>query len=145
MNPLLGLVLATHVLLYRATNGLLGGRLAGMKALLLTTRGRRSGRERTIPLTYYEDDGTPVLIASFGGAARHPAWFLNLRASPVVMVQRGAERLRMHAEIADAGTRARLWPQITRAHPQYAGYQRRTSREIPLVLLRRQPPAGSGT
>jgi deazaflavin-dependent oxidoreductase (nitroreductase family) len=142
MNPIFRLMLEAHVFLYRATEGRIGGRMGAMKALLLTTRGRRSGSPRTIPLTYFEDEGTPVLVASYGGASRHPAWFLNLRANPEVEVQRGADRCRMRAEIADAPTRARLWPQITRFHPQYAGYQRRTRREIPLVLLGPWSPPG---
>ncbi len=141
MNPLFRLLVDAHVFLYRATEGRVGGRMGGMSALLLTTTGRRSGRARTIPLTYYEDEGNPVLVASYGGSPRHPAWFLNLRARPEVEVQRGADRRPMRAEIAEAGTRARLWPQITRAHPQYAGYQNRTRREIPLVVLR--PIGGS--
>jgi deazaflavin-dependent oxidoreductase (nitroreductase family) len=143
MNVLFRMLVEAHVFLYRATDGRIGGRLAGMNALLLCTRGRRSGRTRTIPLTYFEDDGTPVLIASAGGSARHPAWFLNLRAAPEVEVQRGGDRSPMLAEIADAPTRARLWSQVTRAHPQYAGYQTRTRREIPLVLLRDRPRPGA--
>ena len=106
-----------------------------MPVLLLTTRGRRSGRRRTVPLTYLRDGDDLVLIASYGGSPRHPAWFLNLAADPEVEVRIGRGRRRMKARRATPDERARLWPKVVETYDGYAAYQRRTTREIPLVFL----------
>jgi len=124
-----------HRLLYRASGGRLGGRIVGLPVLLLTTTGRRSGSRRTVPLAYLEDGGRLVLVASCGGSPRHPAWFLNLEASPDVEVRIGAGRKPMRARRATPEERARLWPQVVAAYHGYERYQQRTDREIPLVIL----------
>ncbi len=124
-----------HRGLFRASGGRLGGRLAGMPVLLLTTRGRRSGRPRTVPLTYFREGGSIVLVASYGGRPSHPAWFLNLEATPDVEVRIGRERRRLRARRAAPEERARLWPQVVAGYSGYAAYQDRTSREIPLAVL----------
>jgi deazaflavin-dependent oxidoreductase (nitroreductase family) len=129
-------VLAAHVGLYRASRGRLGGRVRGMPILLLTTRGRRSGRARTLPLCYFEDGGAYVVIASFGGAADHPAWYLNLRQDPAPVVEVRGARQQVRATVATAEERRRLWERLMTLAPFYGDYASRTSREIPLVLLR---------
>jgi deazaflavin-dependent oxidoreductase (nitroreductase family) len=130
---------ALHTALYRLTGGRIGGRLYGAPVLLLTTRGRKTGKTRTTPLLYLEDGDRLVVVASKGGAPRHPAWFLNLTADPEVTVERGRERLPMRAHEADEEERARYWPQVVAMYPGYAGYQEKTSRRIPLVVLEPRP------
>lgn len=129
---------AVHRVVLRLTRGRVGHEFGGMPVLELTTIGRRSGEPRAVMLTSPLRDGDAyVVVASRGGDDRHPAWFLNLRDQPQVQVAvRGGPRTPMRASVATAQERARLWPQIAERHQNYAGYQRRTTREIPLVLLR---------
>ena len=124
-----------HILLYRLTGGRIGGRMAGISVLLLTTTGRKSGKERTQPLFYLADGNTMVLVASNGGAAKHPLWWLNLQAHPQAKVQIGSRILTVTATIAESEERGRLWPHLVAMYPEYANYQKRTPREIPVVLL----------
>jgi deazaflavin-dependent oxidoreductase (nitroreductase family) len=130
-----------HRILLGASGGRLGWRFSGMPVIELTTTGRKSGQPRRTMLTSpYQEDSTIVVVASRGGDDTNPAWFLNLRDDPKVMVKLGPKPpASMIAEIADADERARIWPIIAGKHRNYAGYQRKTNREIPLVLLR---PAG---
>jgi deazaflavin-dependent oxidoreductase (nitroreductase family) len=131
-----------HRVLLGASGGRLGWRFSGMPVIELTTTGRKSGKQRTTYLTSpHQEDVTLIVVASRGGDDTNPAWFLNLRENPKVMVKLGPNPpVSMTAEIADADERARIWPIITGKHSNYAGYQRKTEREIPLVLLR---PTGS--
>ena len=117
--------------------GKLGGNLLGMPAFELATTGRRRGAGRTSMLTSpYQEGDTLVVVASRGGDDQHPAWYLNLVADPDVEVTfRGQEPKKMRARVADAEERARLWPIITADHDNYAAYQKKTDREIPVVLL----------
>lgn len=126
-----------HRLLLKATGGRVGYDAMGMPVLELTTIGRRSGKPRSVMLTApLEVDGHPVVVASRGGDDRHPAWFLNLRDRPDVEVSmKGGPRTPMRARVVGPEERDRLWPQITGRYRNYAGYQRRTEREIPLVVL----------
>ena len=124
-----------HAWLYVASLGLIGRRLDGLDILLLTTKGRRSGRPRTVPLPYFRLDGRTVLVASFGGHSEHPAWFTNLLEQPEVRVQLGSRRWTARARVPEAEERAALWSQLTRAFPRYATYQVRTTRLIPLVIV----------
>jgi deazaflavin-dependent oxidoreductase (nitroreductase family) len=126
-----------HRIVLGATGGRLGWSASGMPVIELTTTGRRSGQPRTTMLTSpYEEGSTLVVVASRGGDDHHPAWFLNLRDKPEVMVSVGGKAPQpMRAEIAGPEERARLWPLVTADHRNYAGYQRKTTREIPLVLL----------
>jgi deazaflavin-dependent oxidoreductase (nitroreductase family) len=126
-----------HRIVLGATGGRIGWRAGGMPVIELTTTGRRSGKPRTTMLTSpYQEGSTMVVVASRGGDDHHPAWYLNLRDHPEVAVSVGGESpQRMRAEIADPSDRARLWPLITTDHRNYAGYQNKTEREIPLVLL----------
>jgi deazaflavin-dependent oxidoreductase (nitroreductase family) len=124
-----------HRQIYILTGGRVGGRIAGMPVLLLTTRGRRSGGMRTVTLTYLPDGHNFVVIASNGGAPRHPEWFQNLRAHSEAQVQIGRLVVSVTAREAGVNERERLWTQAVRAYRGYAAYQRRTSRRIPTVVL----------
>jgi deazaflavin-dependent oxidoreductase (nitroreductase family) len=126
---------AIHREIYAASGGRLGRRIAGMPVLLLTTLGKRSGRPREVPLTYIEDGGTLVLVASYGGRAHNPAWFENLRANPSVEVATGGDRRPMRARPATTEERARLWPIVIATYDGYAKYHAKTTREIPLAIL----------
>lgn len=125
----------SHRAIYRLTRGRLLGRVAGMPVLLLTTTGRRSGRPRTTPLTYFESGADLVVVASNGGEDRPPAWWLNLCANPRATITRGTKTEGVEARAATADEYAHLWPTITSAHAGYAAYARRTSRPIPVMLL----------
>lgn len=125
-----------HSFVYRATNGRLGGRLAGGPVLLLTTTGRRSGEERTVPLLYLRDGESFVVVGSNGGTASHPAWWLNLKANPEATVEIGSRKLRVRAEQAIQREKERLWPRLVEMYGGYESYRERTDREIPVVLLR---------
>lgn len=126
---------ALHRGLYRLSGGRIGKGMGGMPVLLLTTIGRKSGQPRTWPLTYVQDGDNVVIIASAGGQPQHPAWYLNLRDNPRVTVAFGQEERTMTAATATGAERDRLWTWISRDYPQYAGYQRKTTREIPVVVL----------
>ena len=132
---------AVHRVMLKASGGRIGWEAGGMPALELTTTGRKSGKAHAVMLTSPVQEGdTVVVVASRGGDDRHPAWFLNLRDNPDVEVAyNGGPKTRMTAKVADADERARLWPQVTSEQKRYAGYQSKTDREIPLVLLQ---PAG---
>lgn len=126
---------------HRAVLKLSGGRMGwtgfGMPVLELTTIGRKSGERRSVMLTAPIHDGdTYVIVASRGGDDKHPAWFLNLRENPEVEVStKGQPTQKMKARVADATERAELWPRVTSQYKNYAGYQKKTDREIPLVIL----------
>ncbi len=127
----------SHRLIQKASGGRFGWEAAGMPVLELTTTGRKSGQPRSVMLTspVQEGDGF-VVVASRGGDDVHPAWFLNLQADPAVEVKLKDGRARtMRARVATPEERERLWPQVTARYKNYADYQRRTDREIPLVLL----------
>jgi deazaflavin-dependent oxidoreductase (nitroreductase family) len=107
----------------------------GVYTLLLTTRGRRSGQLRRTALIYGRDGDRYLVVGSVGGAARHPAWYLNLVAHPEVEVQVGADRFAARARTATAEEKSRLWPLMTAIWPQYDDYQHKTRRDIPVVIL----------
>ncbi|MEV5767407.1 nitroreductase family deazaflavin-dependent oxidoreductase [Micromonospora sp. NPDC052213] len=130
---------ASHVERYLATDGTDGGKFHGYDALLITTRGRRTGKLRRTALIYGRDGDSYLLVASNGGAARHPAWYLNLCADPEVQVQVGADRFRGRARTATAEERPRLWQVMTGVFPTYARYQQGTDREIPVVVVEPVP------
>ena len=126
---------AIHRSIYLASGGRVGKRIAGMPVLLLTTKGRKTGKLRTAPLTYFEEDGAVVLVASYGGRPNNPDWFENLIAAGEGDVKIGRVRRHMQARQATAEERARLWPRIVETYDGYAKYQEKTAREIPLALL----------
>lgn len=127
---------AVHRAVFRASKGRVGGRALGMTVVELVTTGRKSGARRSTMLTAPIASPTQfVLVASFGGDDRHPAWYLNLRANPKVTVTAAGSSRSMVARVASESERAELWPRVTKINPGYAKYQTRTSRTIPLVIL----------
>jgi F420H(2)-dependent quinone reductase len=127
---------SAHAGVYRATGGKLFGRMGKSPILLLNTVGRKSGRKRTSPLLYVMDGEDFVIIASKGGAPTHPAWYLNLRANPEATVEVGDREVRVRAERTAPEEKARLWQKMVEMYPTYDDYQRKTEREIPLLILR---------
>jgi F420H(2)-dependent quinone reductase len=130
--------LRTAVWTYRRTGGKVGGRMFGAPLLLLTTTGRRSGRSWTVPLMYQPDDDRWVIIASNGGNAKHPAWWLNLRAQPAASVQIGRDVHPVTAVEAVGDERERLWRRMADVYKGYDGYAQKTTRTIPVIVLRRR-------
>jgi deazaflavin-dependent oxidoreductase (nitroreductase family) len=126
-----------HPRLYRWSGGRIGGKIGSMPVLLLDSVGRKSGAIRTNALTYLPKGNSYVVIASFLGEPRHPAWFLNLRSTPDAEIQIGSKRLRIRAREALGAERQALWSEIVGKFPDYAEYQSRTDREIPVVILDR--------
>jgi deazaflavin-dependent oxidoreductase (nitroreductase family) len=126
-----------HRALLKVTGGRVGWGASKMPVIQLTTIGRKSGEPRTVMLTTpYQKGDAMVIVASKGGDDHHPAWFLNLRDNPEVEVTtKDKPKRKMTAHVATPEERAELWPLITEKHANYAGYQTKTDREIPLVLL----------
>lgn len=124
-----------HAQQYAATDGAEGHEWNGVRTLLLTTRGRRSGKARRTPLIYGRDGDRYLVVASNGGSDKHPEWFLNLQADPRVRLQVGPELLPAVAQPATPAEKATLWPVMTAQWPAYDEYQTRTDRDIPLVIL----------
>jgi deazaflavin-dependent oxidoreductase (nitroreductase family) len=124
-----------HVDRYRATDGEEGHEWRGTTALLLTTKGRRSGEERTMPLIYQRDGDRYVIVASKGGWADHPGWYYNLSEDPNVEIQVMGDRMQAAASTAEGEERERLWKLMTAAWPAYDEYQTKTDRQIPVVVL----------
>ena len=124
-----------HAGVYRATGGKLFGRMGKSPILLLNTVGRKSGKKRTSPLLYVMDGEDFVIIASKGGATTHPAWYLNLRNDPEATVEIGDREVRVRAEEVDSEAKARLWRKMVEMYPTYDDYQKKTEREIPLLIL----------
>jgi proline iminopeptidase len=129
---------AEHVRRYQETDGAEGFVWReGTLILLLTTVGRRTGRETTTPLIFALDGGNPVIVASNGGAPEHPGWYRNLVKNPLVGVQIEGGHFRARAVVAEGAERERLWALMNGVWPHYAEYQERTERTIPVVVLER--------
>ena len=134
--PVYRRVMGGHTVAYRLTGGLIGHRFPGAPpSLLLDHVGAKSGTKRTSPLTYLRDGDDFVIVASKGGHPSNPGWFYNLRANPDTTIQVGSKRRPVHARVAKPEERTRLWPKVVEIYGGYAGYQKRTDREIPLVIL----------
>ncbi|MEA2405444.1 MAG: hypothetical protein QOE08_2091 [Thermoleophilaceae bacterium] len=134
--PVLRRLMGAHTFVYRASGGLVGRKFPGSPSmLLLDHKGAKSGKVRTSPLLYVEDGDDVVIVASKGGNPKHPAWFHNLKANPDTTVQIGREHRDVHARVATAEERPRLWRKAVKAYGGYRGYQERTDRQIPLVVL----------
>jgi deazaflavin-dependent oxidoreductase (nitroreductase family) len=130
---------ADQVALYEATGGVEGGALQGKPVIILTTRGRHSGKVRKTPLMRVEHNGTYAIVASMGGAPKHPVWYLNVIASPGVTLQDGPNVHEMLAREVQGDEKARWWALAVAAWPAYAEYQTKTDRQIPVVVLERSP------
>ena len=131
-----------HRALFRASKGRVAGSMGGMRVIELVTTGRRSGKERATMLTApIAEHGRYVLVASFGGDDRNPAWYHNLCANPQVRVTAGGSTSAMTARVASEAEKVELWPRIVAAFRQYDSYQQRTSRPIPVVILEPSTPS----
>jgi deazaflavin-dependent oxidoreductase (nitroreductase family) len=128
---------AEHVQRYIETNGEDGHIWKGAPTLILTTLGRRSGKPRRLALIYGQDGDRYIVVASKGGAEKHPEWYLNLRDNPEVQVQVLADRFRARARTATPAEHKALWPRMAAIWPDYNKYQTRTDRQIPIVILER--------
>jgi deazaflavin-dependent oxidoreductase (nitroreductase family) len=126
-----------HVRVYRETGGEQGHEWRGTTVLLLTTVGRVSGEQRTTPLIYRTDGDKWVVVASKGGAPDHPDWYKNLEANPAATIQVKRDRIPVQAHAAQGPGRERLWQLMTEVWPPYDEYQRRTERQIPVVVFER--------
>lgn len=133
-----------HRAVYRLTRGRLLARVAGMPVLLLTTTGRRTGKARTTPLTYFEFGDDLVVVGSNGGEDRPPSWWRNLGDDPHAAISIGTRSQAVTARPATPEEHARFWPVITEVNPGYAAYARRTTRPIPLVVLTRSTKNAPG-
>ena len=123
---------------FRANDGKVTGMFANEPLLLLTTTGARSGEKRTNPLVHTLDGDRVVIIASLGGAPKHPAWFLNIRANPEVTIELPGETFTSNAIIPEGEERQRIYDQHAAEMPRFADYQAMTTREIPVVVISRQ-------
>lgn len=128
---------AEHARRYLATNGEDGHIWEGIPTLLLTTTGRRTGKQHTTPLIYGQDGDRYLVVGSRGGAPEHPQWYRNLLAKPEVEVQVKADRFHARARPANAAEKPALWQKMVAIYPPYAEYQTRTTRGIPVVILER--------
>jgi deazaflavin-dependent oxidoreductase (nitroreductase family) len=128
---------ADHARRYLETNGEDGHMWNGVPTLLLTTTGRRSGEPYLTPLIYGQDDGRYIVVASKGGAPEQPQWYRNLEAQPEVTVQVQGDRFRARARTANPEEKPALWKRMRDIFPSYDGYQAKTTREIPVVILER--------
>ena len=121
-----------------------GGDIEGMqreRLLLLTTKGAKTGADRTTPVMFHRDGDRVVVMASNAGARRAPGWYANLRANPLVRVEIGEDAYGATATVAEGDERARLWAEITRLYPFFLDHEQTANREIPLVILTRNPSA----
>jgi deazaflavin-dependent oxidoreductase (nitroreductase family) len=134
--------MALFVSLYRRTGGKLFGQMGGFKLLLVTVTGRKTGQLHTTPVGYFPWPGGYLIVASNGGQPANPQWYLNLKKQPKVTAQIMDQVLSATAEILAGAERAAAWQAITTAAPNYAAYEKKTTREIPVVLLRAQPANG---
>jgi deazaflavin-dependent oxidoreductase (nitroreductase family) len=127
-----------HVRAYRETGGARGYNWRGTEILLLSTRGRSSGEERTTPLIHRADGDRWIVVASKGGAPEHPDWYKNLEVDPIALIQVKDEQIPVRAVRAGEDERDRLWALMTEVWPAYDEYQQKTEREIPVVIFSRR-------
>jgi deazaflavin-dependent oxidoreductase (nitroreductase family) len=135
-----------HAAVYRLTRGRMLGRVGGQPVLLLQTAGRRTGRRRTTPVQYLADGDTFVVVAANSGAARPPAWYLNLRADPHARVEVGPRSVDVRARETTGQERAELWGRLTAANRYLERTARKAGRDLPLMaLVPSTPTAHAGT
>lgn len=128
-------MVADQVTQYEATGGAEGGTLEGKPCVILSTRGRKTGKVRKTPLMRVEHDGVYAVVASMGGAPNHPVWFLNIEADPAVTIQDGPDVHDLRAHTAVGDEKAEWWRRALEVWPSYDEYQASTDRQIPLVVL----------
>ncbi|MEV6673356.1 nitroreductase family deazaflavin-dependent oxidoreductase [Streptomyces sp. NPDC051162] len=128
-----------QVELYESSGGTQGTTMRGMPVVVLTTRGAKSGKIRKTPLMRVEHGGSYAVIASLGGAPKHPVWYHNIVADPRVELQDGPTRQDMTAREVTGEEKDRWWERAVAAYPDYADYQRKTEREIPVFVLEATP------
>jgi deazaflavin-dependent oxidoreductase (nitroreductase family) len=136
LNIFLRFLFGLNIFFYKATGGRVSGSMRGAPILLLTSRGRKSGKERTTPVLYLNDGSNLVVVASNGGREKDPSWWVNLKHNPSALVQIKREIRKVRAEKASSEEKSRLWPLLTKMYPTYDDYQHRTKREIPVVILK---------
>lgn len=124
-----------HRVVYRLSGGRVDSQLFGAPVLLLTTKGRKTGKARTTPLLYLEESSNWVVVGSNAGDDRHPTWWLNLKAHPVATVQIGNTVKRVRAREASEEEKSLLWPRFVDMYSDYETYRQRTTRKIPVVIL----------
>jgi len=120
---------------FQTNSGVVGGRFAGRTLLLLHTKGAKSGEERINPVAYFKDGERLVVIASKGGSPENPAWYYNILAHPRFMVEVGTEQFEVDASVAEEPERTHLYDQMVVIAPGFAEYQRKTTRQIPVIVL----------
>jgi deazaflavin-dependent oxidoreductase (nitroreductase family) len=123
---------------FRANEGKVGGMFEGANLVLLTTTGAKSGNRTTSPVMYFEDGDRYIVIASYAGADRNPAWYHNLRANPEVTAEIGTETFEVEAEVVEGEERDKLYARMVEIAPGFGEYQAKTTRRIPVVALRRR-------
>jgi len=128
--------LSGHVGIYRLTSGKIGGRMFGNTVLLLDHVGRKSKQRFTLPVMFFRDNGNYVIAASNGGAAKNPGWYHNLKANPRTTIQVMGDKINVVAEEAAPQERDRLWQHLITISPQFKSYETKTTRMIPLFILR---------
>lgn len=128
---------ASHTRTYVESGGIDGTRLFDNDILLITTRGRRTGKLRRTPLMYGRDGDEYVVVASYRGQPHHPCWYLNLEANPEVTLQVGAEIFLGKARVADPDRKPVLWRLMTGLFPGFAAYQQQTTRQFPVIVIER--------
>lgn len=136
MGMIFKLFAGLQIWMYRVSGGKMGGSMGPFKVLLLTTVGRKSGKTHVVPLGYFQRQGGYVIVASKGGAPTNPAWYYNIKDQPQVTVQIMDKVMTMSVEVLTGDARAQAWQQVITEAPSYAAYEKRTTREIPLMMLR---------
>jgi deazaflavin-dependent oxidoreductase (nitroreductase family) len=135
-KPIIRVMSAVNTWIYRLSGGRLGAKwMYGAPVMLMTTTGRKSRQPRTVPLLYLRDGQRVIIVGSQGGMSKDPAWVGNIAADPDVEVEIGAVRQRMRARRGTPEEKAHYWPALCRMYPDYADYQARTTRDIPVLIL----------
>ena len=137
MNIIAKLFLGLHVFIYRLTGGKIGGEMGLFKVLVLTTKGRKSGKTLSNPVGYFERDGGYFIVASNAGQANNPSWYHNIKGNPNdVLIQVKDKKMKVKPEIILGEPRKPLYAWIISLAPNYGDYEKQTTREIPLVFLK---------
>ena len=136
MKLLFKVVTRLHMWIYRLSGGKVWNRMMGQPVIILTTKGRKSGRPWATPLLTFKDKDDYILVASNGGQNFHPAWYLNLQANPDVIIELEGQKQTARAEDTKGAERERLWATIVSQAPAYGEYEQKTDREIPVVRLK---------